>query len=89
MLRFLFELLLIASNVLVVSLFLYSKLLPHKDRLTGSYKSAFAFIHKILDPVLSRLKKVTGTTQVGNGLFVDMSQIFLLVILLVLINLLH
>ena len=73
----------IIINILIVGLFLYSKLLPYKDRLTGQYKQVFNFFSSIFKPVLSIFSNIKPF-QVGTGLAVDMTQIFLLIILLVL-----
>lgn len=73
----------IIINILIVGLFLYSKLLPYKDRLTGQYKQVFDFFSGIFKPVLSIFSSIKPF-QVGTGLAVDMTQIFLLIILLVL-----
>jgi hypothetical protein len=69
-------------NVLIVGLFLYSKLLPYKEKLTGWFKSAFNFFNGIFSPVLNGLKSMFKPFQVGQGLSVDMTQIVLLIILL-------
>lgn len=69
-------------NILIVGLFLYSKLLPYKEKLTGQYKSAFNFFNSIFTPVLNGLKSLFKPVQVGQGLSVDMTQIVLLIILL-------
>ncbi|MDR2425000.1 MAG: YggT family protein [Prevotellaceae bacterium] len=76
----------IIINILIVALFLYSKLLPHNDRLEGSYKSAYQFFDRIFRPVLKLLQKVAQPLRVGQGLAVDTSQIILLIILLVVIK---
>ena len=73
-------------NILIVGLFLYSKLLPHKDKLNTRYKSAFNFFQGIFQPVLNFLKTLIKPFQVGQGLAVDMTQIILLIILLLLNN---
>lgn len=70
-------------NILIVGLFLYSKLLPYQDRLTGQYKQVFGFFNSIFKPVLSIFSGIKPF-QVGTGLAVDMTQILLLIILLVL-----
>lgn len=69
-------------NVLIVGLFLYSKLLPYKEKLTGQFKTAFNFFNGIFTPILNGLKSVFTPFQVGQGLSVDMTQIVLLIILL-------
>ena len=71
-------------NVLIIGLFLYSKLLPYKDKLTGQFKSAFDFFNSIFTPVLNGLKSLFKPFEVGTGLSVDMTQLVLLVILLLL-----
>lgn len=72
---------------LIIGLFLYSKLLPHKDRLTGRYRSTFEFFNRFFSPILNFFRARSKPFQVGTGLAVDMSQIVLLIILLVLTNL--
>ncbi|MDR2962831.1 MAG: YggT family protein [Bacteroidales bacterium] len=73
----------ILLSILIVALFLYSKLAPHKARLTGKYRSVFLFFEKVFDMVLHWLRKVVNPAQVGNGIAVDMSQVVLLILLLV------
>ena len=73
-------------NVLILGLFLYSKLLPYKDRLDNRYKSVFNFFNSVLTPLLNLLKKVFNPFKVGQGLSVDMTQIILLVVFLILLN---
>ncbi|MCB0537104.1 MAG: YggT family protein [Bacteroidetes bacterium] len=75
-------LLYILINVLIVGLFLYSKLTPYKNRLTGKYFKTFNFFEGIFNPLLNFLKKIAKPAQVGNGIAVDMSQIILLFLLL-------
>ncbi|MDR0758085.1 MAG: YggT family protein [Tannerella sp.] len=77
----------ILVSVAVVLLFIYSKLTPHKARLTGQYLKTFTFCEKIFDPVLNLLRKIASPLQVGNGIAVDMSQIILLIILLLVLKL--
>ncbi len=74
-------------NMLVVGLFLYSKLLPYKDKLNPKYRTTFSFFERLFDPFFSIVKNSIKPFQVGYGLFVDMSQIILLILLLFLINL--
>ena len=72
----------ILVNVLIVGLFLYSKLTPYKNRLTGKYLKTFNFFEGIFNPLLNFLKKIAKSAQVGNGIAVDMSQTILLLLLL-------
>jgi uncharacterized membrane protein len=73
-------------NILIIGLFLYSKLLPYKDKLNAKYKGVFNFFNSIFTPVLNGLKSLVKPFQVGQGLFVDMTQILLLLLLLLLNN---
>ena len=79
----------IALNVLIVGLFLYSKLLPYKDKLSPKYKKVFSFFDSIFNPIFNLLKKVFTPYPVGGGVGVDMTQIVLLVLLLIILNLIH
>jgi len=76
-------------NILIVGLFLYSKLLPFKDKLGPSYKRVFGFFHRIFNPIFNLLKKVFTPYPVGGGVGVDMTQIVLLILLLIILNLIH
>lgn len=76
--------LLIFINVLIVGLFLFSKLTPYKDKLTGNYLKSFLFFGRIINPILNFQKRFIKPTQVGTGIAVDMSQIILLLALLLL-----
>ena len=80
-------LLYIFLNVLIVGLFLYSKLTPYKDRLTGNYLKTFNFFNAIFNPILAIFRPLARHMQVGNGIAVDLSQIILLIILLVVLKL--
>lgn len=72
-------------SILIIGLFLFSKLLPYKDRLTGRYKNIFGFFFNFFTPILNFFRKGFKPAQVGNGLFVDMSQLILLILLLLLL----
>lgn len=73
-------------NVLIVGLFLYSKLLPYKDKLNPQYKTVFDFFNSIFSPIFNFLKTIIKPFQVGVGLAVDMTQIVLLIIFLMLLK---
>lgn len=79
----------ILINILVVGLFLYSKLLPYRDKLSPNYKKVFGFFNNIFNPVFNLLKSVFTPYPVGGGVRVDMTQIVLLVVLLFILNLTH
>jgi len=76
----------IILNIFIIGLFLYSKLLPYKDKLNPQYKKIFDFFNSIFEPIFNFLKNIIKPFQVGNGLFVDMSQIVLLILFLFLLN---
>lgn len=73
-------------NILIIGLFLYSKLLPYKDKLNLKYKGVFNFFYRIFTPILDFLRRFIKPFQVGKGLAVDMTQIVLLVLLLIILN---
>lgn len=73
-------------NILIIGLFLFSKLLPYKDKLNSNYKGIFIFFENIFSPIFKALKSFIKPFQVGEGLSLDMTQIVLLIILLVLNN---
>lgn len=74
------------ANIFIVGLFLYSKLLPYKDKLNNRYKGIFNFFNSVFSPVLNFLKRYIKPFQVGQGLSVDMTQIVLLLLLLLITN---
>ncbi len=74
------------ANIFIIGLFLYSKLLPHKDKLNPSYKRIFNFFQSIFFPVFKFLNRFFKPIQVGTGLSIDMTQIVLLVLLLIIGN---
>lgn len=76
----------IVLNILIVGLFLYSKLLPYKDKLNPHYKKIFDFFNSLFTPIFNFLKNMIKPFQVGNGLFVDMTQVVLLIFFLILLN---
>jgi hypothetical protein len=73
-------------NVFVVGLFLYSKLLPYRDKLNYQCKGIFNFFNTVFTPVLNLIRKLVRPFQVGQGLSIDLTQIILLILLLVLLN---
>ena len=74
------------ANILIIGLFLYSKLLPHKDKLNNQYKGLFNFFNSVFAPILNLLKRFIKPFQVGQGLSVDMTQIILLIVFLIIAN---
>ena len=76
----------ILIEILIVTLFLYSKLFPYKDKLNPQYKTIFDFFNSIFSPIFNFLKSFIKPFQVGVGLAVDMTQIVLLIIFLMLLK---
>jgi hypothetical protein len=76
----------IATNTFIIGLFLYSKLLPYKDKLNPEYKKIFDFFNTVFTPIFNFLKSFAKPAQVGIGLFVDMTQLILLLLFLLLLN---
>lgn len=76
----------ILISILIIGLFLYSKLLPHKDKLNPLYRKIFDFFNSIFSPIFNFFKNIVKPFQVGLGLSVDMSQILLLIIFLMILN---
>jgi hypothetical protein len=74
------------ANILIVGLFLYSKLLPYENKLNNQYKGIFNFFNTVFAPIFNFLKGFINPFQVGQGLSVDMTQIVLLVVLLIVLN---
>jgi hypothetical protein len=74
-------------NALIIGLFLYSKLLPHQANLNNKYKGVFNFFNGVFTPIFNFFKKYVKPFQVGQGLSVDMTQIILLLLLLLVLNL--
>lgn len=73
---------------LIVGLFLFSKLLPYKEKLSAKYRNLFDIFQNIFTPVLNGLRSVIQPFEVGPGLSIDMTQMVLLVILLIINSLL-
>ena len=76
----------ILLNIVIIGLFLYSKLLPYKDKLNNQYKGIFDFFNSVFTPILNFLKKFVTPFEVGQGLSVDLTQIILLILFLILLN---
>ncbi len=76
----------IALIIFVVGLFLYSKLLPYKDRLNDRNRKIFNFFDSIFTPLLNFLKQIFTPMQVGQGLAIEMGSVVLLIIVLFIIS---
>ena len=73
--------------ILIIGLFLYSKILPYKDKLDIKYIKIFDFFNAIFTPIFKFFNPIFKPMQLGIGLSVDLTQIVLLIILLILLNL--
>jgi len=80
------ELLIFVIVVFIVALFLYSKLLPYKDKLNDRNRKIFNFFDRVFTSLLNFLKQIFKPMQVGQGLAVEMGSIALLVLLLIILN---
>lgn len=76
----------IIIDVLILALFLYSKLLPYQGKLDLKYQRIFNFFAVIFKPILNFTKKYIKPFQVGSGLSIDMAQTVLLLMLLLISN---
>jgi len=72
-----------ALSIMIIGLFLYSKLIPYKSSLTGRYLSTYNIFDKIFNPLLSFLKRRTIPYKIGNGIAIDLSPIILLAVLII------
>ena len=80
------SLFIIVLSTFIVGLFLYSKLLPYKDRLNDRYSGIFKFFSSVFTPILNGLGSLIKPFKVGTNLSVDMTQIVLLILFLLLLN---
>ena len=75
----------IVLKVLIVAsmfaLYLYAKLAPHKDRLDPKHRGWYDNIDKIFGGIIRGLGKSSKPYQVGDGLFLDMGQLYFFMIL--------
>jgi hypothetical protein len=71
------------TKILIVALFLYSKLTPHKNLLDLKYKKIYNAFDLFFKPILAFLGKLFKPFKVGHGLSVDITQIILIIILLI------
>jgi hypothetical protein len=65
----------------MIALYLYSKLSPHKDRLDAKHRGWYDTIDKFLGGISRSLGKSAKPYQVGDGIFLDMGQLYLFIIL--------
>lgn len=75
-------------NIVIIGLFLLTKLLPFRDRLSPKYQAMIDFFNNILTPILNFLRRFLKPIQVGQGLSLDITQIALLILFLTILNML-
>lgn len=69
-------------DVFIIGLFLFSKLVPYKDKLNERYKKVYKFFSNFFDPALTFLRTFAKPFPVGQGISIDLSQVVLLVLFL-------
>lgn len=75
----------IAAFVLVIALFLYTKLRAVENQLDQKYQGPFKIISSIMSPVLGFFRGLIKPVQIGYGLSIDLSPFILLIILLLIV----
>ena len=82
------ELIHLLLSILLIGLFLFSKLTPYSDRLNPKYKCIYSFFETLFNPILKALRSIIKPVVVGQNLSVDISQVVLFILLLILTQLL-
>lgn len=73
--------------VCLLAFFLYTKLLPYKDRLNPQNAKIFRFFDRIFSPMLNFFRGMAKPYQVGIGVAIDTAQfiVFCILVLLTLV----
>jgi len=73
--------------ICLLAFFLYSKLLPYKDRLNPKNAKIYRFFNSIFSPVLNFFRGMAKPYQVGTGVAIDTAQfiVFCILVLLTLV----
>lgn len=79
--RFIF---LVLVDIMLVALFLYARLLPHKDKLDAKHKRYFDMADKLFGWVLKSMEGSLKPYKVGEDLAINISQVALFALLLAL-----
>lgn len=74
------------SAILIVALFIFSKVNSYENKISIKYKKAYSIIKSILNPILGFLKTLFKPFQIGENLFIDTSQIILLILLMIILK---
>lgn len=72
----------ILALIMVLGLFIYTKLINYEHLLAPNFKNGFARIKGIFQPIFKFFGRAFKPYKVGNGLFLDMAQLVFLVLLL-------
>lgn len=68
--------------ILIIGLFLYTRLTPYKARLSGKVLTLYELFYKIFYPIESFIKSKFTPLRIGNGISIDLSQLLILIVLL-------
>ncbi len=75
----------LCAFLLVISLFIFSKLHAYEARILPKYKKGFGYITSVLKPILNAFSQFFKPHQVGNGISIDTTQFVLLILLLLIL----
>lgn len=75
----------IAAWFFILGLFFYSKLTPHKARLSNQYLNYYNFFDRIFGGISRALSGIFAPVQVGAGVAIDITQFIILILLLLLV----
>ena len=70
---------------MILSLFIFSKLNAYEAQIYPKYSKTFGIIKLILSPILKGLGAFLKPFKIGNGLFLDVTQFVLLILLLLIL----
>jgi hypothetical protein len=71
--------------LVVLGLFLYTKVKPVKNSLTPNLKKAYSIIEIFFDKVFNFMGQIIKPVAIGTNVSIDISQIIILIILLILL----
>ena len=71
--------------LVILCLFLYTKIKPVKNNLNPSLKKAYLYIEVFFDKLFNFMGKIIKPVVIGANVSIDISQIIILIILLILL----
>jgi hypothetical protein len=71
--------------LVILCLFLYTKIKPVKNNLNPSLKKAYSYIEIFFDKLFNFMGKIIKPIVIGTNVSIDISQIIILIILLILL----